>query len=625
MTYGAIAMDTPLTKVDPFTFEILSHKLHQVTKEMGATLERVGGTVNTTQQKDYMAAIYRANGDVLSAGDTYPEHAACAGFAVRRIIERFEREGGIYPDDIFLLNDPYLAAIHQSDVYAICPIHFAGKLVGWSATFVHVMDIGAMSPGGNSPGATEIFHEGVRMPGLKLVERGRLRRDVFDAITNMTRQPVMVGLDMKCEIAANNVAKVRMQELCAQYGLELIEAVFSDMIHYSEAVLKKRIAELPDGVWSGSTTIEAERTLTVRLKLRKQGESLLFDFTDTDPQSRKGINLPYHATFGGCFASLLHAMGYDLPKNQGTFSALKVIAPEGTLVNVRYPGPVSMNTTSGMFIVLYLSSSVLSHMLAASDRWRNEIVARSAGARTARHAGINQYGRYYVTGIGSEGALGGSGARSYMDGVTSGGMAIRAPNVEWVEQNFPVRFVFRKNLMDSAGAGKFRGGVGTQTVWALHDAPEGKIRGVAMGLAGLRNSGQGIFGGFPAAPCRLMLIENSRLAELTAAGKCPEGVADLGGHQRVLPYTEFEIKANDLLSTRTISGGGYGDPIERDPVKVWHDVIDGYVSTAAAREVYGVLFKNGDEPELDRAATDKLRAELKRRRIEEEAPEPRAS
>ena len=134
-------------------------------------------------------------------------HVACAGFAVKRIIERFENDGGINPDDIFLLNDPYVAAIHQSDVYMISPIHFKGKLMGWSATFVHVMDIGAMSPGGNSPGATEICHEGIRIPGIKLVERGELRKDFFDAFINMTRQPVMVGLDLKCEIAANNVAK----------------------------------------------------------------------------------------------------------------------------------------------------------------------------------------------------------------------------------------------------------------------------------------------------------------------------------------------------------------------------------------------------------------------------------
>src|SRR6516162_7019158 len=187
-------------KIDPITLEILSHRLHEITREMGTTLERVGGTVNTTQMRDYMAALYTAVGDILSAGDSMGWHVACAGFAVKHIIKEFQ--GSIHPDDVFLLNDPYVAAIHQSDVYIISPIHSADRLVGWSATFVHVMDIGAMSPGGNSPGAEEIFHEGLRIPGIKLVDRGEMRQDVLNAIANMTRQPTMVKLDLKCELAA---------------------------------------------------------------------------------------------------------------------------------------------------------------------------------------------------------------------------------------------------------------------------------------------------------------------------------------------------------------------------------------------------------------------------------------
>src|SRR6516225_12236551 len=255
--------------VDPVTFEILSHRVYQITMEMGVTLERVGGTVNTTQMKDYLTALYLANGDVLCAGAAMVWHVPCAGRVVKAIIERFGAD--INPEDMFLLNDPYVAAIHQSDVYLIAPIHFRDRLVGWSATFVHVMDIGAMSPGGNSPGATEICHEGLRIPGLKLVERGKLRQDVFDTLINMTRQPVMVGLDLKCEIAANNVAKSRMQEMIEHYGAELITSVSSDIIRHSESILKARICEIPDGVWTDSGAIETDETWKVVLKLTKEG------------------------------------------------------------------------------------------------------------------------------------------------------------------------------------------------------------------------------------------------------------------------------------------------------------------------------------------------------------------
>src|SRR5262249_37085424 len=156
----------------------------------------------------------RANGDILSAGESSGWHVAVASFAVKRILERFGGDEGIDPGDMFLLNDPYVAAIHQSDVYIISPVHFDGRIVAWSTTFVHVMDIGAMSPGGFSPNAKEVCQEGVRIPGIKLIERGKLRRDVFESFTNMTRQPAMVGLDLKCEIAANSVARARMVEVC---------------------------------------------------------------------------------------------------------------------------------------------------------------------------------------------------------------------------------------------------------------------------------------------------------------------------------------------------------------------------------------------------------------------------
>ena len=275
-------MALPERNVDPITFEIISHRLHQIAKETGITLERVGGTVNTTQMKDYAAALYRANGEILSAGETTGWHVACVGMAVKRIIERFGARREIDPDDIFILNDPYLAAIHQSDVYMLCPIHYRGKLIGWSGTFVHVMDIGAMSPGGDSPGASEIFHEGLRIPGLKLVAGGKLRQDVFDTLTNMTRQPVMVGLDLKCQLAANNVAKSRMQEMVAEFGAEMLDAVAADMIRYSESVLRKRITEIPDGSWSESNMIQGDENWKIMVTLTKKDDRLIFDFTGTD-------------------------------------------------------------------------------------------------------------------------------------------------------------------------------------------------------------------------------------------------------------------------------------------------------------------------------------------------------
>lgn len=600
-------MTSAMQNIDPITFEILSHRLHEITKEMGTTLERVGGTVNTTQLRDYMAAIYTPDGDILAAGDSMGWHVACAGFAVKHIIKQFP--GTIHPDDVFLLNDPYVAAIHQSDVYIVSPIHYDDDLVGWSATFVHVMDIGAMSPGGNSPGATEIFHEGLRIPGIKLVDRGEMRQDVFNTITNMTRQPTMVGLDLKCEMAANNVAKARLQELCGRYGVALIEAASQQLIRQSEAVLRRRIQEIPDGSWSASAEIQGKQTWRICLTLRKKGDRFFYDFAGTDPQADVGINVPYHATFGACYESVVSYLGYDIPKNQGMFALIEVNAPPGCVVNVQYPGPVSLSTTSGGAMAKFLAFSVMAQCLATSEKWRKESMAQTLSGRMARHAGISQHGNYYVSTLLE---VGGIGATSYKDGVNSGRGTTTCHNIEWVERNFPLLYLFRRHAQDSGGAGKFRGGMGVEVGIAVHRAPEKKIRIIALGVAGFKNSGRGLFGGYPGAPSLLIHHQQTRIQSLLESHIPPTDIDDWGGTWEVMPYADFSLNDEGILYLRTSCGGGYGDPLERQPSLVERDVRDGHVSKEVARNVYGVIVKDGGL--VDSGGTDARRATLREER-----------
>ena len=604
-----------IKNVDPITFEVLSHRLHQITREMGITLERTGGTVTTTQQHDYNASLYRPEGEIMAAGETYGHHVVCAGFAVRRILERFGKDE-ICPDDVFLLNDPYLAAIHNSDVYVIAPIHYQNELVAWSATFVHVSDVGAMTPGGDSPDATEIFQEGIRIPGIKLVERGRLKKDVFDTIIHMTRQPEAVGLDLKCEIAANNVAKARVQSMYKQYGSEMMNAVSMEMVHYTETLLRQRIREFPDGSWSEKLTIEADGLRRLALTLRKEADHLTFDFTGTDQQVPKGINLPYHGTFGFCFGAILYCLAFDLPKNQGVLRPMTVIAPEGTIANVRHPGPISMSTTSSGFGVGFLASSVLMQMLATSEKWRKEIIAPNASHRNCRHSGINQYGRYSPFINMAHGALDGNGAGISKDGVDSGGSYMSCPNVEWMELHYPLLYLFRRHARDSSGAGKFRGGAGVESAHMLHDAPEEKLRGVAYGVASPRNSGHGIFGGYPGAPSLMVLLQKTTANEQLEKNQCPVDVAEIGGQPKTLGYCNFELRHDDVLYMRVASGGGYGDPLERDPQLVEKDVHNGLVSVQAARDIYGVVLETVDG-KVDLAATEALRERIRQSELKE--------
>ena len=597
---------------DPVTFEILRHRLHQITKEMAATLERAGGTVNTTQMKDYMTALYRPNGEVLSAGDSMPWHVPCGATAVRAIMDRFGDD--IHEGDMFMVNDPYVAAIHQSDVYIISPIHYDDALVGWSATFVHVMDIGAMSPGGNSPNTTEVYHEGIRVGGLRLVERGVLRQDVFESLINMTRQPLMVGLDLKCEIAANNVARARLLDVIDQYGIDVVHEVSAAMIAFSEATLRRRLRDLPDGSWSAEAVITASDSWRAVVTLTKQGEHLVFDFTGTDPQASVGVNLPIHAVVGSCYEGFQAILGYDLPKNHAAMRLFEVIVPEGTLLNPVIPAPVSLNTTAGGAAARYLASASLTQMIAGSDEWAKEAMAQNLGMRFARHAGQSpDSGSYYVSTLVG---LNGGGARTRKDGIDAAGIDLARPssvhNIEWVEDHFPLLYLYRRQATDGAGAGCYRGGAGEESAFIVYGAEKG-ITVVALGMAGARNSGQGIYGGHPGSPSIVAHVHETDVLARIDQGSLPLSRDDIGGVFDELPYCERHVAQGDVVYVRNGSGGGMGDPISRDPAAVAQDVIDGLVTPAHAEAKYAVVVDGAGA--VDGDAMPRLRLQRREGRI----------
>jgi N-methylhydantoinase B len=215
----------------------------------------------------------------------------------------------------------------------------------------------------------------------------------------------------------------------------------------------------------------------------------------------------------------------------------------------------------------------------------------------------------------AHGALDGSGARAFEDGISSGGSHMSCPNVEWFEMNFPILYLFRRHVSDAAGAGKFRGGAGVETAHMLHDCPDDKIKGVAYGAAGATNSGQGVFGGYPGAPSIVKLLENTRAKELISTGGTVEDIAQVGGTATFLPYCEFELENDSVVYMRTASGGGYGDPLNRDPARVLADVANGIISMDTARDVYGVII-DVMRQRIDAPATEELRTALRQRRFQ---------
>ena len=209
--------------------------------------------------------------------------------------------------------------------------------------------------------------------------------------------------------------------------------------------------------------------------------------------------------------------------------------------------------------------------------------------------------------------LNGGGARAYTDGMNSGG-TLSCHDVEWAEGNFPILYVLRRHISDGAGPGKFRGGAGVEVAVTIHDAPTGTIRWVASGVVGLKNSGKGLFGGYPGAPSVVMLLQNTAIRELLAKNQLPGNLDEVGGQARLLPYCEFEFKKGDVIFLRKASGGGFGDPLERDPWLVVNDTANELISKEAARDVYGVVM-DGSALTVDLEATENRRAVLRDQRL----------
>ena len=231
--------------MDPMTFSIIRHRLFRIVEEAVITLKHVSGSAITNEGHDLMVSLYRADGTLLMGGVGFLHHLTSAAEACKAIIRRFQ--GQIGEGDVYLLNDPYTAALHTSDIYLVAPIHHEGRLVAWSACFVHVTDIGAMNPGGFAPQAVDIFSEGFSSPGLKLVDRGEMRQDVLDTILNMVRSPEMVTLDLRSMIACCNVARDRMQALIRKYGPDTVDEACGALVEQSETLLRARLRELQRG------------------------------------------------------------------------------------------------------------------------------------------------------------------------------------------------------------------------------------------------------------------------------------------------------------------------------------------------------------------------------------------
>jgi N-methylhydantoinase B len=602
-----------LTTIDPITFQIIRHKLLRILEEGVAALKNVSGSPQTNEAHDLMVALYKADGSLMVGGAGYAEMMATASQAVKHVIGNFSEDPGIYEDDVYFFNDPYTAAFHPPDVYLISPIYFHGKLMGFVATFVHVNDIGALDPGGFCPNARDCYQEGFQTRGLKIVERGKARRDVIETFLYLVRDSGITALDLKSQLAANHVAKERMHNLYTQYGPEAIEAVSDMLIQQSEQLFRQRLGELPHGEWQARQYLDFANGDVLRLQvtMTNDGNTLTFDFTGTDPQAELGVNCSYWATWGSLFAAILPVLAWDFIWNDGALRPVRLIAPEGSCVNCTRPAPMSIATVGNVQLLNNLSAFLLGKLLSASEKYRDRAMAVWRGSHAAADLhGLNRDGEPFVV-FTTDSFSGAGGARAFADGVDLGGDLAnpisRIANVEQHELNAPVRYLYRRVVPDSGGPGKWRGGLGHEFAITAHDAR--RLAALTFGKAVRAPVAYGLCGGYPGSHVAYHLFHEANIADAPVSLEGTTGAA-----REDCQWGEYPLGSSDVLYIRNVGGGGYGDPLEREPAAVLADVALGAVSPAMAREIYGVVLTESAD-QVDEQATRARRQDIRESRL----------
>jgi len=562
--------------------------------------------------------LYAPDGSLLMGALGYLHVLPGAGQAVRHIIREYSQNPGIFEGDAFLMNDPYIGALHTPDMYVVTPIHYRGKLIAWSSNFVHLRDIGAINPGGFAPDSKEIFHEGFDTPGIKVIERGVVKKDVWRTMMNMVRMPEIVSLDLHSQIAANITARQRMIDLVTKYGPETVAEVGKRILDISESLLRARLKEIPDGTWRTRQYLDSHAgTFTVRLALTKKNDTLTYDFTGTSPQAPFGFNATYWPVFGGCIAPLFPMLCYDMDWNEGLLRPIRVNAPEGTIVNPIRPAPVTIATLSGLEMADNVALEAISKMLLSSEKYRQEATGVWLGA----HLTITIYGyrnKGYMVSTTPENMGGSGGARTFKDGVDYGGQVInpvaRIPNVEAMETAVPILYLFRRLIQDSGGPGKYRGGLTTEFAMMPHDAMNDSVNLVLYGRGQDFTQCEGIGGGYPGSNGAFIVGKGTDVRKRLLTDGVPKNINELSGKMTLTMWGTQQLGVDDFVNVWLMGGGGYGDPIDRDPELVKQDVENGFISPGSALDIYGVVID--ENMKVNEAGTKRRREEIRKFRLE---------
>ena len=485
---------------------MIKHRLWQINDEQGIAIKTISSSPIVVEGNDFNVGLFTADGQLSTAGAGSLVHVGTMGKTLKSILEL---AGEIEDGDVFLTNDPFLGALHQSDLVVASPLFLDGRILLWAANVLHHPDVGGIDEGSFCISARNLYQEPPRY-FLKIVSRGRLQPEVEHTFVTNSRLPDMVALDLRAQIGAIHVAKQRLEDLIAERGGAVVHSVMHRSIDVAEQQLREKIASLPEGSWSGQAFMDGvrigdDRIVRVKVTLTHAGERLKFDFTGSDPQVDAAVNCTYHACVAGTAVPLYTFLCQgDVDWNEGLIRCLDVVAPEGTVVNATFPAPVSICTIGFRWLVTVAATQAVAKMFDASPHYRDRVCASWIVSGNCNNLfGLDRNGRR-VGALLSDHRGGGAGARSFADGISHAGQitsfASNMGNVEGTEWKLPLLYLFRRQLPDSGGAGRFRGGLTSIAAVMPYGVPELILK--STNTAGTdQTNAHGISGGYP-APAR---------------------------------------------------------------------------------------------------------------------------
>jgi len=556
-------------KTDPIQLSVLQRRLKSITGEMGLTLLRTTRSPILNEARDFVTGLYDAKGRMLEQTEYIPVLAFALQPACENVLRFFGDD--IHPGDVILHNDVFSGGNQNNDVAVFKPIFHGKKLVAWAACKGHQADIGGAVQGGYNPEAREVWQEALRIPAVKIYERGKLRRDVWNLIFANIRLKI-VEEDIKAQVGGCTVGERAYLALVERFGRTRLEALLEQLFDSTEKMVRKEIRAIPDGTYRGESWafydgVTEGSKMKINLAVTVRGDEVTFDFTGSSPQTPGFVNAPYSASASALLLTFLMLINPDIPHNDGILRPIRIVNPEGSFLNARFPAATTFgNSLTGPTsdAVFRAFSQALPKMVTAG--W-NRFLGFAVSGHDPRHD------RQYVD-ILFLSLKGGSGATWGADGYDHIGLincagGILAQDYEMFEIHDPHFLLKHEYLPDSAGAGHWRGGLGVETEFVMRG--EG-VTGVAFG-DGVEEEARafGFFGGKPGSRNAISL-------------RYPNGETRYAKTKEIIR----DVPAGTVFRQVAGGGGGYGDPRERPPELVAADVRNGVVSIASAREDYGV-------------------------------------